>query len=200
MIPYIHQIGDLLEREAVLTDELERKYLQEKIATLSTAMEDLVKTTTPIVPLLKGLETGNAPGQGKIKEVAPEQSGRPRNQMQDIISQMTQPENLQNMMGMVEQMMNPNRQGGQSQSGQSQGGQAGLGGLMSSMMGSMMSQPGGIGGLMSSMMGGMGGNTNNLSRNQSNASVDTNVPANFSRSVSNGGLMNVNNPEIRILY
>jgi len=217
IIPYIHQIGELLERESLLTDELERKYLQEKIKTLSVALDDLLKTTTPIVPLLKGLETGNAPGQGKIKEVQPERNNneRPRNPMQDIFSQLTQPENMSNMMGMVEQMMNPRgQQGGTGPStgtGTGQGTQpgtqgrqpgaggmpGGLGGLMSSMMGNMMSNPG-LSSMMSNMMGGINRNnsnlSNNLSRTVSNASVDTNVPnLNMHRTMSNGGLIDLNN-------
>jgi len=162
IIPYIHQIGDLLERESLLTDEFERNYLQEKIAILTKALDELVKTTTPVVPLLKGLETGNAPGQGKIKEVTPDQPpSRPCNPMQDIFAQMSQPENLQSIMGMVGQMINP------EQSGQGRGsGGSGLDGLMSSVLGNL---PGGMGGLMGAMMG--GGNRTNL-RRSSNGAMD----------------------------
>jgi hypothetical protein len=188
MIPYMHQIGDLLERESLLTTDLERQYLQEKVKTLSTALEDLNKTNTPIVPLLKGLETGSAPGQGKIKEVAPEPQNRPRNPMQEMMEEMTKPESLKNMMGMVNSMMNP---GSNSSGG---GGLGGLGSMMSSMLGNM---PGGLGGLMSNMMSGMGGRSNppNISRSVSNASVDTNIPT-LTRHMSNGGLISLNSNDL----
>ena len=183
-----------MERESLLTDVSERKYLQDKIKTLSQALDDLNKTNTPIIPLLKGLETGNAPGEGKIKEVVPERTeqSRPRNPMQDIMGQMLQPENLQNMMGMVEQMMNPRGQqeGSNQSTGQSRPGLGGLGGLMSSMMGNM---PGGMGGLMGAMMGGNRGqgDLSNVSRTVSNASVETNIPLGMNRTMSNGGLIDV---------
>ncbi|MCP3682094.1 MAG: hypothetical protein GY861_05325, partial [bacterium] len=153
---------------------------------------DLLTTTPPLVPFLKRLETGNAPGEGKITEIITEQN-RPRKPLQDIMSTMMQPDNLQNMMGMVDQMLNPNKGGGESgkqgsgSGGKQGGGGGGLGGLVGNMMSSMLSQPGGLGGLMNNIMR----EPEPPTRQESNKSTDAPKSRSVNRQVSNGGLFNV---------
>eukprot|EP00359_Climacostomum_virens_P004906 CAMPEP_0204913106 /NCGR_PEP_ID=MMETSP1397-20131031/11116_1 /ASSEMBLY_ACC=CAM_ASM_000891 /TAXON_ID=49980 /ORGANISM="Climacostomum Climacostomum virens, Strain Stock W-24" /LENGTH=765 /DNA_ID=CAMNT_0052084293 /DNA_START=719 /DNA_END=3016 /DNA_ORIENTATION=- len=66
LLPFISRIGDLMQRESLITDPQERMMLQEIANRVGDALSEVDQATSPIVELLRTLQVGPQPGQFRI--------------------------------------------------------------------------------------------------------------------------------------
>ena len=67
LLPFISRVGDLIQRESLITDPNERLLLQDMAQRVGLALNQLVLATTPITPLLEQLQIGPSPGQFQLR-------------------------------------------------------------------------------------------------------------------------------------
>ena len=173
-LPLVLRLAECLERESLVQSAEERCKVQSLIAAVNTGFENISKATGSLQPLLNGLQYGQNSGQGHLSLVtaigtqvviennngnnetqsrninnsdnmATGNTTARSNPMQDMLSQLTQPDNMRAMMSMVGNLMG-NNAGNASTSNQSDSNNRPnanplnnlLNQLMSNMGGSMM--------------------------------------------------------------
>ena len=165
-LPLVLRLAECLERESLVQSSEERQKVQGLIGAVNTGFDHISKATGSLQPLLGGLEYGQNSGQGHLAlvntvgtQVVIENNSNAQNQsvntinsnvttgtarsnpMQDMLSQLTQPDNMRAMMSMVGNLMGNNTGNAQNtanQTGSSNGPNANLlNNLLSQLMGSM---------------------------------------------------------------
>lgn len=66
LIPFISRIGDLMQRESLISDPQERGMLQQIANRVGDALFELDSATRPVIDLLRNLQIGPQPGQFRI--------------------------------------------------------------------------------------------------------------------------------------
>jgi hypothetical protein len=171
-LPLIYTLAEGLERESLMTNSDDRRKLQELARQISRGMNEIVSSTNTLSPLLSGLTTGNAPGQGfatfqaTVSQVAvipgiintdgttgttgttgsTGNAGTNNDPLNQMLNQLNQPGGLQNMMSMMGSML------------------GGLGGNTANTTtggtGNSNNQAGNMMNMFSNLLGGIGGGGN----------------------------------------
>ena len=66
ILPFLGRLGDLLERESLVTKEEERREIEILAQNMSVALSEMNKAITPLTPLLENLKIGKNVGESKI--------------------------------------------------------------------------------------------------------------------------------------
>lgn len=69
-LPYLTTLSDCLERESLITNSEDREKVKRLVINIQQGIDELTKSTTPLQPILHGLDYGNAPGTGSLRLVA----------------------------------------------------------------------------------------------------------------------------------
>lgn len=150
-LPLLGRLVDLLEREQFITNQEERKKYNELMKKCAKAFENIGKSSSNLNNLLKETNFGNAPNTGFVnvtsrnsrnsnnesqRSIGNEQTQLPSqdNIFGNLMTQLLRPENLSNIVGMVQNMSgNPN---GNNNPNQTQSGNF-LGNVITNLMNSI---------------------------------------------------------------
>ncbi len=100
LIPLISRLGDLMQRESLMTNSNERHQVQLLAQAVGRAMEELSAATTPVLPLLRNVTMGNNPGEVRINPQGQQAQGGQQQEAQGQgvrVPSNLQPNPLQNI-------------------------------------------------------------------------------------------------------
>ena len=113
ILPFVGRLGDLLERESLITDSQERKEIELLSHQIGSAFKEIKNSIEPVFSIYENIKLGPNPGQSTIVESQPkpEKNKPPGMDLNSILSDMAKPENMKNMMNMVGSLLD-NKKGG----------------------------------------------------------------------------------------
>jgi len=68
ILPFIGRLGDLMERESLITNEIERKEIEKLSQNLGNAFSEINKAIQPLPSILENLKIGKNTGESQILE------------------------------------------------------------------------------------------------------------------------------------